>query len=184
MKLADIILEGTVDLSPLNQLDDLFAKELENTTGQNPNESVLLTAAILASLPGLLKSIDKVGRIIFNKSGINLSKKTPSDIEKAYNVVLAAADKVDNYLDSPFRLVLKPFIDDQNKRNKVAGALKAAVLTIMTIGGSVDITAAKDIASAISQASPEVGKELIQAAAEKSGPQVTRVIKGFLKSLG
>ena len=183
MKLAKIILEENVDLTPLNQLDDLIAAELEKATGENPNESVVATVAILAALPGILKSIDKIGRVILNKSGINLSKKEPSDIEKAYNVIIATADKIDTYLDGPFRLILKPFIQDTNKRNKVAGALKAAVLAIMSIGSSIDITTTKDITSAISSASPEVGKELIQAVIEKNGGKITKVLRGFLESI-
>lgn len=183
MKLARIILEEKVDLTPLNQLDDLIAAELEDASGEDPNESVIATVAILAAIPGILKAIDKTMRVILNKAGINLSKKEPSDIQKAYNVVLATADKIDSYLDGPFRLILKPFIDDTNKRNKVAGALKAATLAIMSIGSSIDLTSAKDIASAITSASPEVGKELLSAAAEKNGPQVAKVIKAFINSI-
>jgi hypothetical protein len=183
MKLSTIILEDNVDLTPLNQLDDLIAAELEKATGHNPNESIIVTAAVLAALPGILKSIDKIGRVILNKAGINLSKKEPSNIEKAYNVIIATADKIDTYLDGPFRLILKPFIEDVNKRNKVAGALKASVLAIMSIGSSIDLSAAKDITSAITSASPEIGKELVSAAIEKNGPQITKVLKAFFKSL-
>ena len=183
MKLARIILEEKVDLTPLNQLDDLIAAELESASGENPNESVIAITAMIAALPGILKAIDKTMRVILNKAGINLNKKEPSDIQKAYNVVLATADKIDSYLDGPFRLVLKPFINDTNKRNKVAGALKAATLAIMSIGSSIDLTSAKDIASTITSASPELGKELLAAAAEKNGPQVAKALKGFIQSL-
>jgi len=183
MKLADIILEEKVDLSPLNQLDDLIAAELEDASGEDPNESVIATVAILAAIPGILKAIDKTMRVILTKAGINLSKKEPSDIQKAYKVVLTTADKIDSYVDGPFRLVLKPFINDINKRNKVAGALKAATLAIMSIGSSIDISAVKDISSAITSASPEIGKELVAATAEKNGPQVAKVLKAFIKSI-
>jgi len=107
MKLADIILEEKVDLSPLNQLDDLIAAELEDASGEDPNESVIATVAILAAIPGILKAIDKTMRVILTKAGINLSKKEPSDIQKAYKVVLTTADKIDSYIDGPFRLVFK-----------------------------------------------------------------------------
>lgn len=183
MKLASIIFEEKVDLTPLNQLDDLIAKELEDATGQNPNEGLVTTMAILAALPGILKAIDKTGRIILNKAGINLSKKEPSDLKKAYNVLIATADKIDSFVDGPFRLILKPFINDTNKRNKVAGVLKAAVLAIMSVGSSIDITAAKDLTSAITAASPEVGKELVAAAAEKNGPQIAKVVRSYLNTL-
>ena len=183
MKLASIIFEEKVDLTPLNQLDDLIAKELEDATGQDPNEGILTAAAIIVGLPGILKTIDKIGRAIFLKAGINLSKKTPSDLQKAYNVLIATADKIDNFVDGPFRLILKPFVNDTNKRNKVAGVLKAAVLAIMSIGSSIDITAVKDLSSAITTASPEVGKELIEAASQKSGPKIAKILKNYLLKL-
>lgn len=187
MKLARILLEEKVDLTPLGKLDDLIAAEIEaeveKASKENPNEGVMTVAIILAAVPGVLKIMDKVGRALFTAAGINLSKRTPSDVQKAYNVIIATADKIDSYMDGPFRIILKPFINDTNKRNKVAGALKAAVLTILSIGSSIDPTAVKEIGSLITSASPEVGKDLAWAAADKNGVQVAKIIRGYIGTL-
>lgn len=187
MKLARIILEEKVDVSLLKQAPDQIEAEIqaqiEKAAKENPNEGVMTTTIILAALPGILKIMDKIGRALFTKAGINLSKRTPSDVQKAYNVIMATADKIDTYLDGPFRLILKPFINDTNKRNKVAGALKAAILTILSIGSSIDPTAVKDIASLITSASPDVGKDLAWAAADKNGVQVAKILRGYIGTL-
>jgi hypothetical protein len=57
---------------------------------------------------------------------------------------------MDSYLDSPFKLMLTPFIKDPIKRDKVAKFLKAIALIIMSMG--TDITKSPDIMA--------IGKEL------------------------
>jgi hypothetical protein len=57
---------------------------------------------------------------------------------------------MDGYLDTPFRLVLTPFIKDQIKRDRVAKFLKAITLLIMSMG--IDITKSPKIMS--------IGKQL------------------------
>ena len=57
---------------------------------------------------------------------------------------------MDGYLDTPFRIMLKPFVKDSSKRDKIAKFLKATTLMIMALG--TDISKSPDILS--------VGKDL------------------------
>jgi hypothetical protein len=164
MKLTNLILEA--DLSPLANLDDLIKKELEaaEKEAEKPNqqnEGVLTFTAFALAIPGILRAIDKLGRTIFTKAGINLDKKEPNSITRAYNVVIQTAEKADSYIIRPIEIILKPFISDVTKRKKVAEFMKAVVLIIMTVSGGVNINTAPSIKSAIQAAAPEVADELL-----------------------
>jgi superfamily I DNA/RNA helicase len=78
----------------------------------------------------------------------NLSK--PGDNKSHIDFIISFTDKMDGYLDTPFRLMLTPFIEDEVKRDKVAKLIKAIALIIMSLG--TDITKSPDIMN--------VGKEL------------------------
>lgn len=179
MKLSDIILENDIDISYLNQLDDLLKQDLEDAAENETNEALLTTAAFLIALPGLLKTIDKVGRTLFAKAGINLSKKEPNNITKAYNVLIQVANKLDSYVDRPFDIMLKPFIKDNIKRKKAVDLLKTLTIAIMAIGGSIDISKSKDIVSAIQQTAGNASSEILQAIGEKNGPKLAKIAKDF-----
>jgi len=182
IKLTDIILnEKEFDVSALAYLDDEIAKELDKVAQQN--EDFGATAVTVLALPSILKIIDKTGRIIFKKSGIDLKKKQPNQISKAYNVVLKAAEKIDSYLDVPFNKILSRFVKDTSKRKKAASFLKALTLAIMGIGGSIDVNAATELKNILTDLVPEVSREILQAIGEKSGPKIASIAKNFFNSL-
>jgi hypothetical protein len=58
---------------------------------------------------------------------------------------------MDGYLDTPFKIMLTPFIKDSTKRDKVAKFIKAIALLIMALG--TDISKSPTIMN--------VGEELI-----------------------
>ena len=187
MKLTNLILEA--DLSPLANLDDLIKKELEAAEKEagksnQQNEGILTVTAFALAIPGILRAIDKLGRTIFTKAGINLDKKEPNNITRAYNVVIQTAEKADSYIIRPIEIILKPFISDVTKREKVAEVLKSTVLLIMAVSGGVNISTAPSIKSAIQSAAPEIANELLDLDNTlKVANKLATVLKAHIKTI-
>jgi hypothetical protein len=178
IKLLDIlkeINEDQIDLSALNNLDDEIKKALENT----PKNEILGTVSIILALPGIISAIAKIIEAIAKKSGIQIKKSDP----KWYQVIQKVTDKLDDYIDTPFKIILKPFIQDQSKRDKVAKILKAVVLTMMAIAGSVNVKQIESTTSLIKNLAPDIGNELIQSIAEKNASKIGNILKDVIKPL-
>lgn len=184
MKLSSIILEQeTVDVSPLSQIDDLIKKELEAAQEKQgeTNEIVGTTALFLIALPGILRGIDGIVRAIRKKAGIDLSK--PGKNLKAWNSVIAVAEKIDSYTDAPVNAILTPFISDVTKRKKIASIIKGLALATMTMGSNIGISESPELVNIIKNYMPEVGNEVIQTIVEKSGPKLIEVAKKLIQSI-
>ena len=183
IKLSGVLLQEDVDLSALNQLDDLIKKDIEDASKQS-NEAILTIAALALAIPGIIKSIDKIVQAIFKKQGIDLTKKQPGRLQKVWNTIVQTADQIDRYLDTPFERILRPFVKNSQKREKIAKVLKALTLATMAILSGVDLQAnAKEVAVTIQSLAPEVGKEILQAVAEKNGDKLALVVKSFIQNL-
>jgi len=169
--------EGTsdVDITPLGALDDEIKKALEAAAKEegSTNEGILLVAAIAAAVPGIVQAVMKVIGIIAKKNGIQLDKADP----KWYEIIGDAAGKVDDYLDSPFNLMLRPFVRDSIKRAKYAKLIKAATIALIGITGAINIAQAKEATTLINNLAPEIGKELVQSIAEKNADKVGQLLK-------
>ena len=149
--------EGTADEEPnfsdLSKIDDIIGDELEKAKKEEEgsiNEIFgLTTVAFVIAIPGMINGIARIIQAIKDKAPerFNLKKKDdPTPLE----YIIKFTDKIDGYLDTPFKIMLKPFIKDTSKIDKVAKFLKGITLIIMTLG--TDITKSPDIMS--------VGKEL------------------------
>jgi len=169
--------EGTsdVDITPLGALDDEIKKALEAAAKEegSTNEGILLVAAIAAAVPGIVQAVMKVIGVIAKKNGIQLDKADP----KWYEIIGDAAGKVDDYLDSPFNLMLRPFVRDSIKRAKYAKLIKAATIALIGITGAINIAQAKEATTLINNLAPEIGKELVQSIAEKNADKVGQLLK-------
>lgn len=173
--------EEKIDLSALRQLDDEIKKELDSL----PKKEIVGTAAtvsIMLALPGIVKAIAKIIETIAKKNGIQL-KKSDQNNPKWYEIIKKTADKLDDYVDVPFKKVLSLFIQDENKRDKVAKILKAVVLTTMAVFGSVNVNQIESTTSIIKNLVPEISSELIQSIAEKNAAKIGTVLKNAIKSL-
>jgi hypothetical protein len=178
IKLIDILKEveqDQIDLSALNNLDDEIEKALETA----PKNEIIGTVSIVLALPGIINAITKIIEVIAKKSGIQLKKSDP----KWYQVIAKVTEKLDDYVDTPFKIMLKPFIQDQTKRDKVAKILKAVVLTMMAIFGSVDIKQIESTTSLIKSLVPDIASELIQSIAEKNATKIATILKDVIKPL-
>lgn len=186
IKLIDLLKEEE-DLGlkqDLGDIDDVIKKALEDAAKNNPtgtpqltNEVILSGVALALAVPGMIKGFTNIVEVIAKKRGINLKKKNDPSW---YKVIGDVAGKVDSYLDSPIRFVLKPFIADEKKRNQVAGILKAVVLAIMAILGSVDLNSIKSVKDVMVKVAGNSANEIIQAVAEKSLPKLTEIVKALL----
>ncbi len=175
IKLVDILQEVVADNNLKNEFEDL-ADAIEGNikdAAQETNEAILTIAATALAVPKIVNSISKVVGIIAKKSGIDLKKR---DNPAWYKVIEKVSDNIDQYLDRPFQIVLTPFIQDKNKRNKVAGVLKAATLITMALSGGVDLASIKNT---ISNLAGEFGTELTV----NKLPDLTVKLKSVIQSI-
>jgi hypothetical protein len=178
IKLADILLEIEAEpvITDLNYLDDEIKKAIENA----PKNEIIGTISLVLAAPGIINAIMKVISVITKKSGINLKKKNDP---AWYKVIEKITGEIDNYLDTPFRVILTPFIKDSIKRDKTAKLLKALTLATMAILGAVDPSKIQPTINSIKELSGNFGNEIIQAITEHSLPKLTEILKGFLNSI-
>jgi|TARA_B110000977_G_scaffold98321_1_gene129348 hypothetical protein len=168
--------EDIVDVSGLDKLDDEIKKALEDASKEETptNEIVgLTTVALIVAIPGIINAITKVIKALAQKSGIQLKKEDP----KWYEVLEKATGKIDDYLDTPFNFMLKPFVKDSIKRAKYAKILKAVTLALMSISALADPSKIKDTTSLIKSLAPDIGGELIQAIGEKNSSSIGKLLK-------
>lgn len=184
IKLIDILKEveeeSQIDLSALRDLPDLIGAEFEKAS-EEQNESILATTALVLAIPGILNTVSKVVQVIMKKSGTDLkkSKQNPA----WYKVLDTVTAKIDGYLDTPFKVMLRPFIQDQVKRDKTAKFLKAITLASMAIMGALDVSKLQNAAAAIKELAGQSGSEVLQAVGEHSIPKLTAVVKNFIIGL-
>ena len=174
--------EDIVDVSGLDKLDDEIKKALEDASKEETptNEIVgLTTVALIVAIPGIINAITKVIKALAQKSGIQLKKEDP----KWYEVLEKATDKIDDYLDTPFNFMLKPFVKDSIKRAKYAKILKAVTLALMSISALADPSKIKDTTSLIKSLAPDIGGELIQAIGEKNSSSIGKLLKVAFNSI-
>lgn len=186
IKLIDILKEAegeqvnqSVLAKALAELPGGIEDDLEQAS-TNQNEAVLTTIALAAAMPGIVKTTAKIAGIIAKKSGIDLRKrKNPA----WYKVVEATADKVDSYLDTPFKKILQPFVKDDQKRAKAANILKAITLIGMSFAGSINPGDITNVKSALNNLVGTSTAEALQAAYEHGGPQLTNTVKGIMAKI-
>ena len=172
IKLTDLLEEindDQINISPLNSLDNEIKKALENA----PKNEIIGTVSLILALPGIINAITRIIETIAKKSGIQLKKKDP----KWYQVIGKVTDEIDNYIDTPIRYILKPFIADQTKREKTAKIIKAVVLTLMSIYGAVDIKQIEPTISLIKNLAPDISNELIQTIVTKDPTKIGNILK-------
>ena len=172
--------ENSIDISSLGLLDDEIEKALKKaletaSKEETPTNEIigLSTVALIVAIPGIINAITKVIKALAQKSGIQLKKEDP----KWYEVLEKVTDKIDDYLDTPFNFMLKPFVKDSIKRAKYSKILKAVTLALMSISSLADPSKIKDTTSLIKSLAPDIGGELIQAIAEKNSSNIGKLLK-------
>ena len=167
IKLINILSEIKSDQSADiigDKLDDIFKNEL-NKASQQQNEGVLTILALVLAIPGFLKTLANIAETIAKKSGIDLKKKNS---EAWYKIVEKFADNIDDYIETPFNAILKPFISDNVKRKKIVSFIKGACIAVIAIIGAVDLNAVPTVVGKIKAISGEFTSELLQNAGENN----------------
>ena len=168
--------EDNIDISGLDKLDDEIKKALEDASKEEaPTNEIIgfTTVALVIAIPGIINAVTKVIKALAQKSGIQLKKEDP----KWYEVLEKATSKIDDYLDTPFNFMLRPFVKNSIKRAKYAKILKAVTLALMSISALADPSKIKDTTSLIKSLAPDIGGELIQAIGEKNSSSIGNLIK-------
>ena len=156
--LAGIITENVLyeeeepDFSGLSGLDDIVGDELEKAAKEEGAISEILgltTAAFVLAIPGIINGVFRIIQAIKDKAPARFNLKKEGD-PTTIDYIIKFTDKIDGYLDAPFKLILKPFISNVSKRDKLAKFLKAVTLIIMSLG--TDISKSPNLLS--------VGKDL------------------------
>jgi hypothetical protein len=182
IKLIHILKEieaDQIDISDLEDISKIIDDEIEKASKQS-NEAILTTTALILALPGIINGITKIAEIIAKKSGIDLKK---TNNQSWYAVINKITEKIDDYLDTPFNFILRPFIKDNTKRQKIAKIFKAIILAMMSIMGSVDINSIKNTTTLIGNLAPEIKNELIQSIVEKNIPKLTQIAKTVIQTI-
>jgi len=158
--LAGIIIENNLyeeelNFSDLNKLDDIIDQELTKAQEDQPVEEIIgiSTVAFILALPGIINGFFRIVKAIRDKAPSKFNLKKSGYDKDHLDFIIDFTEKIDSYLDVPFKKVLTPFIKDSIKRDKVAKYLKAVVLILMSIG--TDITKTKDIIEFGKQLTPD-----------------------------
>jgi hypothetical protein len=176
--------EEVIDFSAISKIDDLIDKELKKASKEIPkeeglvNEAIFTTTAIILAIPSIVKGVASIIKSIKDKTPETFNLDKPDTLDKRLNAIISFAEKVDDILDTPIRLILKPFIKDQIKRNKVAKFLKALTLIIMSLG--TDISTNTDIMKIGKDLSSEFFQELLSS---KSIPDLITKVKTIIPKL-
>jgi hypothetical protein len=168
--------EDSIDISGLGLLDDEIKKALEDASKEEaPTNEIIgfTTVALVIAIPGIINAITKVIKALAQKSGIQLKKEDP----KWYEVLEKATSKIDDYLDTPFNFMLRPFVKDSIKRAKYSKILKAVTLALMSISSLADPSKIKDTTLLIKSLAPDIGGELVQAIIEKNPSTIGKLLK-------
>ena len=184
IKLIDILSEIEDDKSNNisteigQELDDIFKDEL-NKASKQQNEGILTTIALIAAIPGFLKAISKIAENISRKKGIDLKK----DNKSWYKVLYKFADKIEDYIDTPFNFILKPLVKDDIKRKKILSIIKGACIITMAILGSIDLSKTPEITNILKSTAGEFTQELIQKSGEKNIDKIVEFTKKVIKNI-
>lgn len=88
-------------------------------------------------------------------------KKGGDPMRQKVDWIINLSSKLDSKLDSPIRLMLKPFVKDDGQRNKLANILKATVLIIAGILYSLDMSKIPEVVTVIKSYIPNAWSEIL-----------------------
>ena len=143
-----------IDFSELDKIDDVIKSAIEDASKkQNEIDITGITLLALAA-PGIINNVAKIVKALMAK--ISLKKG-----EKPIDKIIRISGELDSKLDSPIRLMLKPFVKDDGKRNKTANIIKALVLLIAGILTNADISKSTTLVDAIKGYMPNSWQEII-----------------------
>ncbi len=173
-------MEPQIDLSPLKGMIHDIEDELEKVPNK---EAVLSTMALVAATPGIVKAVAKAAKAMMTKyeklvkyNGFVITKNDGATVNTPkLDYIISVGEKIDSYLNTPFDLMLKPFVQDPNKRKKAAGILKALTLISMSASAGIDIAESPELERLV----VALGGESLEGAIHSSAGIITNIKKFF-----
>lgn len=157
IKLVDLLkeLDSQEDID-LSGIDDAIL----NAIKQVPQNEVTIgdIALIAPAIPGIVNNLARVVKALMSRISL---KKGGDPIRQKVDWVINLSSKLDSKLDSPIRLMLKPFVKDDNQRNKLANILKATVLIIAGILYNLDMSKIPEVVTVIKSYIPNAWSEIL-----------------------
>ena len=159
IKLVDLLEEvNSQEDIDLSGIDDAILNAIKQVP---QNEVTVGDIALLApAIPGIINNLARVVKALMIKSGLKLSK-SENPLQQKVNWVINLSSKLDSKLDSPIRLILKPFIKDDGQRNKTANILKAVVLVIAGILYNLDLSKIPEVVTIIKSYIPNAWSDIL-----------------------
>ena len=183
MKLIPLLLETdnlSSNLKDLNLVDDALKKALEDASKEAPTNEIIGTTLFVIALPALVKLFVDIVEKIANSNGINLKKSN----SKWLSIVKDIANRLDDYVDTPIRTVLKPFIQEEDQRKKIAKIIKAILLVLAASAPAFgDLEQAPEITSTIKELVPDLAERFIKIINDKTNAFVSikKVLVSYFK---
>jgi len=185
-KLAGIKTEGVDDLDLSSAFDGLV-DDIENELEDIPTNEIVITSALILSIPGIIKAVAKCVKIITQKAAkFQISKNNEPTYQSTpkLDYIINVSKQIDEYLDAPFNLILKPFIQDDTKRKETANILKIIALVALGAYEQIDVSKVSEVSNVIKKLSPAgVGIDLGVDAATKVAPWATQILKDWFTKL-
>ena len=153
-------------LSQLKPQMSAFVDGVENAIedkSKDQNESIATIAGLTLALPAILGLIARLGKAINSIILRTLGKKpaNQNDAEKYFQQMGRLADELHHLYVKPIELVVKRFVKDPNKAQKVAVGIFHVIIAVLCI--SSGITAVKALqAKEISLASLETALSAVK----------------------
>ena len=166
----------------LSQFEDVVQDEIEKI--QQQQNEVLGTAAFILAIPGIAKGIITFIEAFKRKHGLSLKKK--SDSKSWLTIIKEIADQLDKYITTPFNTILKPFFEDNIKREKISNILKGIFLLALSSG--TDLTSNIELKNQIASLLPDITTDAAITKAEDIGTLLKKAVNAIslkeqLKSL-
>jgi hypothetical protein len=172
IKLVDLLKEldqENINFSDLDRIDDVIKSAIEDASKKQNEIDVTSLSLLALAAPGIINNVAKIIKSLLNKSSL---KKGEQPIDK----VIRISGELDNKLDSPIRLMLKPFVKDDGKRNRAANIIKALVLLIAGILTNADISKSTTLVDAVKAYLPNSWQDVISI---RSLPDLTAKAKAL-----
>ena len=119
--------------------------------------------------PGLIKAVLNIINTLIKKApkGFNLYKKGADESKLEW--LIAMSGKLDDYLDTPFRFMLKPFIKDAAEREKFAKILKVVTLVLASLTLGVSLTSNVTLKTVVNQLAPDGFEQFLKSQTVSDG---------------
>jgi hypothetical protein len=112
---------------------------LEDKAKDQKESAILTTASLLLALPAILGLIARLGKAMSSiiKRTIGTASQNQNDSERYFQQMGRIADELHHLYIKPIALIVRRFVKDPSKANKIAVAIFHIIVAIMCIASGV-----------------------------------------------